>query len=190
MTDLDTLRRALRASPEPDRAFDPAFASAFDPAEIITRGRRLRWRRRAVAAGSGVCLAAVVFGAVAGVGRLTAPSSGPSQHTVTPIGPAGTRPGPVPSPARGKATPSPRPSATARPTPSASPSATPTPSATATPVRALPPTAPTPTSASTAAATAPGSAPSASPTSPTAATTSPSASASGNQPIPTPTATR
>ena len=67
MTDLDTLRRALRASPEPDPAFDPAFASAFDPAEIITRGRRLRWRRRAVAAGSGVCLAAAVFGAVAGV---------------------------------------------------------------------------------------------------------------------------
>ena len=25
MTDLDTLRRALRASPEPDPAFDPAF---------------------------------------------------------------------------------------------------------------------------------------------------------------------
>ena len=63
MTDLDTdlLRRALRASPEPEP--EPAF----DPAAIITRGRRLRWRRRAAAAGGGVCLAAAVFGAVVGV---------------------------------------------------------------------------------------------------------------------------
>jgi hypothetical protein len=175
MTDLDTLRRALRASPEPERAFAPAF----DPAEIIARGRRLRWRRRAVAAGSGVCLAAAVFGAVAGVGRLTAPSSGPSHRTVIPIGPAGARPRQAPSPTRGDATPSASPSATARPTPSA----------TATPVRALPSTPPTPTSTSTA----PGSAPSASPTSPAVATTSPSAGAtgaSGNQPSPTPTATQ
>jgi hypothetical protein len=186
MTDLDTLRRALRASPQPDSAYDPAFASAFDPAEIITRGRRLRWRRRAVAAGSGVCLAAAVFGAVAGVGRLTAPSPGPSRHTVTPIGPAGTRLGLAPSPSRGNATPSPSASATARPTPSA----TATPSPTATPVRALPSTGPTPTSTAPAAATAPGSAPTANPTSPTAATTSPIASASGNQPSPTPTATQ
>ena len=77
MTDLDTdlLRRALRASPEPEPAFDPAL----DPAAIITRGRRLRWRRRAAAAGGGVCLAAAVFGAVTGVGRLAGPSPGPGQ---------------------------------------------------------------------------------------------------------------
>ena len=116
MTDLDTLRRALRTSPEPDPAYAQAFQSTLDPAEIITRGRRLRWRRRAVAAGSGVCLAAAVFGAVAGIGRLTAPSSGPSHQTVIPIGPAGTRPRPAPSLSRVNPTPSASASATASPT--------------------------------------------------------------------------
>ena len=109
MTDLDTdlLRRALRASPEPEP--EPAF----DPAAIITRGRRLRWRRRAAAAGGGVCLAAAVFGAVTGLGRLTVPSPGPAHHTVVPavpVGPAGTtgtRPRPVPSPVRDGTVPSP-----------------------------------------------------------------------------------
>jgi hypothetical protein len=121
MTDRDTglLRRALRASPEPE--------PTFDAAAIVTRGRRLRWRRRAVAAGGGVCLAAAVFGAVAGVGRLTAPPSVPVHHTVTPIGPAGPRPRPVPTPRRDAATPSasasPTAIATTRPTaPSATPS--------------------------------------------------------------------
>ena len=102
MTDLDTLRRALRAS----RATGAAPEPAFDPAAIITRGRRLRWRRRAAAAGGGLCLGVAVFGAVAGVGRLTAPSPGPGHHPISPAGPAGagagasTRPRPVPSPVR------------------------------------------------------------------------------------------
>ena len=85
MTDLDTLRRALRASPQPEPQPEPAF----DPAAIITRGRRLRWRRRAVAAGGGLCLGVAVLGAVAGVGRLTAPSPGPGNHPISPAGPAG-----------------------------------------------------------------------------------------------------
>jgi hypothetical protein len=145
MTDLDTdlLRRALRASPEPGPAFDPAV--------LITRGRRLRWRRRAAAVGGGVCLAAAVFGAVAGVGRLTAPSSVPVRHTVTPVGPAGSagpRPRPVPRPRRAAAAPSasPSPAATATNTPATTPS--PTSSAPAVPVPTSPETPiPTPTAA-------------------------------------------
>jgi hypothetical protein len=167
MTDLDTdlLRRALRASPEPERAFDSAA--------IITRGRRLRWRRRATAVGGGVCLAAAVFGAVTGVGRLTAPSPGPGHHTVAPVGPAGvsTRPRPVPSPIRDRTTPS--------PSASTSPTAIPTRRAQS---------SSTPVSAS-----AGGPTPSTSPTSPDSGMTAPSAgatSASIDQPSATPTATQ
>ena len=169
MTDLDTdlLRRALRASPEPERAFDSAA--------IITRGRRLRWRRRATAVGGGVCLAAAVFGAVAGVGRLTAPSSVPVRHTVIPVSPVGSarpRPHPVPSPRRDGAA----------PTVSASPAAT----ATTTPV-----TTPSPTSP------AGGLAPTPSPSGGSAASATPSSSLTSRPteqsmetPIPTPTAAR
>jgi hypothetical protein len=144
MNDLDTdlLRRALRAPQEPG----PRSAGRAGPdeiTEIITRGRRLRWRRRALAAGGGVCLAAAVFGAVAGIGRLAAPASGPAAHVVSPVGSSRpTRPAPVPSPSpgRGRATPSPVPTATAVPAGSATPTASPSPSASA-----AARTAPTPT---------------------------------------------
>ena len=83
MTDLDTLRRALRASPPPE--------PTFDPAAVIARGRRLRWRRRAAAAGGGLCLGVAVFGAVAGVGRADrAVTAARSSHDLPgqPAGPA------------------------------------------------------------------------------------------------------
>jgi hypothetical protein len=169
MTDLDTelLRRALRASPEPE--------PPFDPAAIITRGRRLRWRRRAAAAVGGVCLAAAVFGAVAGVGRLTAPSSVPIRHTITPVGPVGS-PGPrprlVPSPRRDEAA----------PTASASPAATATtaPATTASPTSPAWGLAPTPSpSGGSGTSAAPGSSLTSTPT-----------EQSRETPIPTPTAAR
>jgi hypothetical protein len=160
MNDLDTntLRRALRASQE------PRFPAAADGepggiAEIIARGRRLRWRRRAAAAGGSLCLAAAVVGAVTGIGRLTAPSPGPGQHVVSPVGPTRTVPVTIPSPGRLHDTPKPVPSvtaaATAPPTPTSLPTATETPKPT--PTRSV---APTPTSSRTAGATPNASAPS------------------------------
>jgi hypothetical protein len=176
MTDLDThtLRTALRAS-APDCA-----GPAFDAAEIITRGRRLRWRRRAAAAGGSVCLAAAVFGAVTGIGRLTTPPSGPAQHMVGPVSPARTASPPAPSPHRPYATLKPSPSATAVPaTRPTGPTATPTPT----------PTASQPTSTPARAATA---GPSASPSGGYRGTPAPSASrttTSTEQPTPTPSTT-
>jgi hypothetical protein len=147
MNDLDThlLRRALRAPQEPGYP-SPGRTGPADVAEIITRGRRLRWRRRAMAAGGSVCLVAAVVGAVAGIGRLTAPSPGPDQHVISPVGPARSTlapsPSPSPSPGRGRVTPPPVPPATAVPTASPTPSTLPTPTPTPT---ATSPTAPTPT---------------------------------------------
>jgi hypothetical protein len=184
MTDLDTLRRALRASPEPGRGFDPDFApafEAFDPAVIVAKGRRLRWRRRAVAAGSGVCLAAAVFGAMVGVGRLAGPSTGPARHTVAPIGPVGSRPRPVPSPRRDSAI------------PSASPTASPSPYATsrATPIATTPiwtsPTSAAGTPSASASEASAGSAGAATPSSDLTSTPTGTASAT---PTPTPTTDR
>lgn len=181
MTDLDThtLRRALRALQEPGYQA-PGHTGSADVAEIISRGRRLRWRRRAMAAGGSVCLAAAVVGAVAGIGRLTTPSPGPAQHVVTPVGPArATRP-PSPSPHRGRPTPSPIPSATAAPTPSATPTGLPTAATTSGPTPTTPtPTTPTPTR-SAGATVSPGSAAS--------ATSTPSASASVSVSAPSTTA--
>jgi hypothetical protein len=181
MNDLDThlLRRALRARQEPGYP-SPGRTGPADVAEIITRGRRLRWRRRAMAAGGSVCLAAAVVGAVAGIGRLTAPSPGPSQHVVSPVRHARSTLAPSPSPGRGRATPSPVPSATAVPTASPTPSTLPT--ATSTPPRTLP--TPSPTRTPGAAVSASGG---------YSATSTPSASAGvastdGEQPSATPSA--
>jgi hypothetical protein len=154
MNDLDTqlLRRALHAPQEPGYPA-PGRTEPADLAEIITRGRRLRWRRRAMAAGGSVCLAAALVGAVAGIGRLTTPSSGPAQHVVSPVVPARTTPAPSPSPGRGRATPSPAPSATAVPTaiPTAVPTATAIPTAVPT-ATAIPTAVPTATAIPTATA--------------------------------------
>jgi hypothetical protein len=152
MNDLDThvLRRALRAPQEPGSPSADRTGPA-DVAAIISRGRRLRWRRRALAAGGGVCLAAAIVGAVAGIGRLTTPSPGPAQHVVSPVGPTRAElpsPSPTPSPtrSRGRAVPSPISSATAGPTTPPTPmTPPPTPiTATATQPQALPTPTPTP----------------------------------------------
>jgi len=180
MNDLDTdlLRRALRAPQEPG----PPAAGRTGPddiTEIITRGRRLRWRRRAMAAGGSVCLAAAVVGAVAGIGRLTAPSSGPTQHVISPVGPARATLAPSPSPDRRRAASSPVPSATAVQTTPPTPTRLPT--ATSTRARTL--RTPTPTRSAGVAVSA---------SSGYSATSTPSASASdastdGGQPSPSAT---
>jgi len=196
MTELDTdlLRRALRASPDPA----PAVPDALHATEIISRGRRLRWRRRAMAAGGGVCLAAAVFGAVAGIGRLTAPAGGPGPHRIVPVGPAGTQPPPrsrpTPSPRRDAATPAASVSPTAIPTSAAGPVPTPTPSAAAT---TLPSKIPVPTSLASlvsSSAAAGSSTPAATPSSGAGVSGTPTASPAGAQATsassPTPTTNR
>ena len=87
MTDLDTLRRALRAPGA--HGYAPEI---LDVDEITTLGRRLRRRRRLVAAGGGVCVAAAVFGVATGITHLTRPSPTPAQY---PVSPARTAPGPL-----------------------------------------------------------------------------------------------
>ena len=86
MTDLDTLRRALRVP-----GADGYPAETLNVDEITTLGRRLRRRRRLMAAGGGVCVAAAVFGVVTGITHLTRPSPAPAQY---PVSPARTAPGP------------------------------------------------------------------------------------------------
>lgn len=155
MNDLDTqlLRRALRAPQEPGYP-SAGYTGPADVAEIISRGRRLRWRRRAMAAGGSVCLAAAVLGAVAGIGRLTTQSPGPAPHVISPVGPGRTRPAPRPSPDRGRDTPRPVASATAAPTTPSSPTPTALPASTALPTASStqPQKLPTPTPTRTAAA--------------------------------------
>lgn len=124
MTDLDTLRLALRV---PAETADP-----LDVPGIIERGRRLRRRRRLTAIAGGVCAAAAVFGAVTGAGHLERPAPAP----VPPAGPARSTPAPPPrhvtlrpsgTPVAPMATPSPAPSTTESVTPA--PRATPSPTA-------------------------------------------------------------
>ncbi|HEX3961999.1 MAG TPA: hypothetical protein VHZ03_36120 [Trebonia sp.] len=134
MTDLETqLRRALRVSQDPGYA-PPGHPvrgrdePAFDVAGIIVRGRRLRWRRRAVAVGGSLCVAAAMFGAATGIAKLATSPVHPAQHVV---GPA--QPGPAPSASRPISAPSPSASPTAIATPRPSNSATPRPTGAATP---------------------------------------------------------
>jgi len=87
MTDLDTLRRALRVSDG-----DGYSAGALDVDEIRTLGKRLRRRRRLAAVGAGLCVAAAVFGVATGITHLTRPSPAPAQY---PVSPARTAPGPL-----------------------------------------------------------------------------------------------
>jgi hypothetical protein len=123
MTDLDTLRRSLRVQ-------TPAGygQGSVDVAEIMTKGRRLRVRRRLAAAGGVLCVAATVFGAVTGVSHLVRTSPVPAQHPASSVSTAHP-PSPAITAARTPA-PSPRPvrSAAASPErPSASPSGSPQP---------------------------------------------------------------
>jgi hypothetical protein len=56
MTHLDTttLRRALKAPRDPG---DPV-----DVTQLMSRGRRLRWRRRLTAVAGGICAVAILAG--------------------------------------------------------------------------------------------------------------------------------
>jgi hypothetical protein len=180
MNDLDTdlLRRALRAPQEPG-PLSAGRAGPDDIAEIITRGRRFRWRRRAMAAGGSVCLGVALVGVVAGIGRLTTSSPAPAQHVISPVGPARATLAPSPSPGRRRAAPSPVPSATAGQTTPPTPTRLPT--ATSTRARLL--RTPTPTRSADVAVSA---------SSGYSATSTPSASASdastdGEQPSPSAT---
>jgi hypothetical protein len=102
MTDLETLRRALRAGNEP-----APFPDCPDMASIMVRGRRLRVRHRVTAVGGVLCLAGLVLAVVTGIAHLTRPSfPAPPQ----PQAPSHSRPGPV-------ATPTPHATATSQPRP-------------------------------------------------------------------------
>ncbi|HEX6525331.1 MAG TPA: hypothetical protein VF070_35780 [Streptosporangiaceae bacterium] len=77
MTDLDTLRRALRVE-------QPSAWSAgqcLDVDQIMTQGRRLRWRRRLAVGGAVVmCAAAAVSGVLAGTSHTGRAAPVPAQR--------------------------------------------------------------------------------------------------------------
>ena len=120
MTDLDTqlLRQALRAPRDPG---DPV-----DVTLIMSRGRRLRRRRRLAAVAGGLCAVAVLAGTATAIATLTGTPStagqpvgpaqhqpakhqlGPSpQHTPLPTKLAITERPATPTPTRASGTPSP-----------------------------------------------------------------------------------
>jgi hypothetical protein len=78
MTDLDTaaLRQALRAPGDP--------AAPVDVTQIMTRGRKLRTRRRLAAVAGGLGAVAVLAGTATAIAGLTAAPPAPGQ----PVGPA------------------------------------------------------------------------------------------------------
>ena len=97
MTDLDTLRRALWETARPAAATDD-----LDIVVIMKRGRRLRIRRKLAVVGGSLCVAAAVFGAVAGASHLTGPSPVPARPAAparSPLPSSTARPGGGPSPA-------------------------------------------------------------------------------------------
>jgi hypothetical protein len=101
MTDLDALREALRQE---------TGQSTLNIQVIVTLGGRRRRRRRLAVAGGAMCLAAVAFGAVAGIGHSAGSPSVPAQR---PVSPASYMHRPPP---RREPTPAPSPSASASPT--------------------------------------------------------------------------
>ena len=148
MTDLDTLRRALRSGGEPMAHGD------VDLAPIMARGRRMRLRRHLAAAGGAVGIAAAALAVALGATQLARPSLTPGQPPAAPgrvlspkAAPTLTRaPAPsTPSPWRSATTPrvAPTPTPTSAAAPDAAPSATPSASSTSTP--GSPTMAPSPT---------------------------------------------
>ncbi len=95
MTDLDTLRHALRAADETRYA-----ASPLDIRQLTTRGRRLRTRRRIAMAAAGACAAAGLAVAVTGISGLTGPSRTAPAQFGTPPAPSSPAPHPGQSPVR------------------------------------------------------------------------------------------
>jgi hypothetical protein len=129
MTDLETLRRALRVGDDPG-----TFQEGPDVASIMTQGRRLRIRRRVTAAGGALCLAGLVLAVVTGIAHLTRPTLPVPQR---PASPGHSLPGPVTTPAP-HATEIPQPSPVHSITP---PSVAPTPTAPGPPAPPAVPTA-------------------------------------------------
>jgi hypothetical protein len=80
MSDLETLRRALQAPPVAELA-RPRIG------EVMSRGRRLRRRRRALAAGGFACLAAVLAAAGIGASQLGRPAAPVQQPPLTAVPP-------------------------------------------------------------------------------------------------------
>src|SRR5215469_8929593 len=94
MKDLDTLRRALRSSDEPTVHDD------LDVSSILTRGRRMRRRRRLAATGGVVGIAGAALAVALGTTHLAGRSLTPGQPPAAPghiQSPAATRPAPRPS---------------------------------------------------------------------------------------------
>ena len=149
MTDLDTttLRLALKAPGDP--------SAPVDVTQIMTRGRRLRRRRRSAAVAGGICAVAILAGAGTAVASLTAEPSvpslpaGPAQHRPT----EGRPPTPVPSP-RHTSRPGVSPAAGLPAAPVPSPSRTVTSASVASTPSGSPasPTSPTPTAVPTSPA--------------------------------------
>lgn len=92
MTDLDTLRRALRVE-------QPSWQH-IDVDQIMTRGRRLRWRRRLAAGGAVVVCAAAVSGVLAGIGHPVHSAPIPAQRPASPAHVVRERPPTDPAPSR------------------------------------------------------------------------------------------
>jgi len=120
MTDLDTLRRALRV--------EQPTGQAVDVDQIMTQGRRLRRRRRLAVGGAVVvCAAAAVSGVLAGTGHPGGSAPIPAQRPASPAHVVRERPPSYPAP-----------SWTAAPTPSPAsplaPRATTTPDSLASPL--------------------------------------------------------
>jgi hypothetical protein len=118
MTDLETLRRALRAGPGPGSLAGPPDLEA-----IMARGRRQRARQRLAAAGGLLCLAGVIVATVGGIAHLTRPGPAPTRPQApgysqsvraTPLGPRPTG-GPGPQPVPSQSAPAPTPTTTALP---------------------------------------------------------------------------
>jgi hypothetical protein len=84
MTDLDTaaLRQALRAPGDP--------ADPVDVTQIMTRGHKLRARRRLAAVAGGLSVVAVLAGTATAIANVTAAPPAPGQ----PVGPAQHGPAP------------------------------------------------------------------------------------------------
>lgn len=132
MTDLDTLRQALRTAPEPPGSGH----DDLDVAAIVKHGRRLRARRRLAVAGGAACITAAAFGVLTGVSHTAGPSAPPADSGRTaPVStvPPRNRPATNPSPAG-----------------TVAPAASPTPAGASTSPSASAPSSPTPTPSSLA----------------------------------------
>lgn len=136
MTDLGTLRKALRA----EQPLAWSAGQCLDVDQIIAQGRRLRWRRRLAVGGAvAACAAAAVSGVLAGTSHPGRAAPVPAQRPASPSHSVRQMPPAHLPPSRA---PAPTPSATSArtPDPMASPSSlsgisTPSPSLTGSPPR-------------------------------------------------------